>query len=74
MDGALAVKLELVDTGEGHVAGTNEAEVAVLLGLGVVAFLVLKIRSDIMIRRLKMSSKQSKNVYKTTVFRYFCVN
>ena len=52
------MKLELVHTGEGHVVGTNEAEVAVLLRLGIVTFLVLKIRekSNMMIRILKMSS------------------
>ena len=51
------MQLELVDTGEGHVAGANEAEVAVLLGLGIVTFLVLKIsgQSFVMIRSLKVS-------------------
>ena len=48
MDRALAVQLELVHTGEGHVAGANEAEVPVLLRLGIVAFLVLKIRGKSM--------------------------
>ena len=54
------MKLELVDTGEGHVAGANEAEVPVLLRLSIVAFLMLKIKSDMMIRRLNMSSLSQK--------------
>ena len=56
MDGALAVQLELVDTGEGHVAGANEAKVPVLLRLGIVTFLVLKISGKSHIRSLKVST------------------